>query len=414
MSFWHQTDGALVRMAAQQANDVRAARNAAMNVDDILTRWEQLHPQPGMTTQAAREWARLHVTLDSEPLAKVLRQVYAIGTALGNDISLAAYSRARLYVKAPSADEQQGSLNTDWATWTPGGNAAALLVEPPNGLRRLLEQTKATIKGMNDSQLDMIGTALADGLTRGLASAELAANLRSIADSPRHALTIAQTEMHRALSVQATANYSEWGVTQIQWGASDTDDECADNDDEGPVDIGHVFSSGDTEPPAHPNCRCWIEPVVEGNVDMPEDAAIEMAANAMIVKSGVPGPLEVERAISRLAILPNPAHPEIANPDKFVESPWQIIEPPQVDPNIWDDAEVSLVRFDSMTATDAYLKRKNVRKHIESMGSSLLPYRSYALILVKDGRNIIIDGHHRLMALWLLGLEEAPVWKVKD
>jgi hypothetical protein len=177
-------------------------------------------------------------------------------------------------VKAPSADDQNAAVNTDWSTWTPGGNAARLLVEPPGGLARLLDQTNATIKGMDESMLDMVGTALADALNRGLTSAELAQNLASIADSPRHALTIAQTEMHRALSVQAVANYSEWGVQQIQWGASDTDDECADNDDEGPVEIGHVFTSGDTEPPAHPNCRCWIEPVVEGNTDQPEDVPV--------------------------------------------------------------------------------------------------------------------------------------------
>jgi ParB-like chromosome segregation protein Spo0J len=34
-------------------------------------------------------------------------------------------------------------------------------------------------------------------------------------------------------------------------------------------------------------------------------------------------------------------------------------------------------------------------------------------VVVADGRNIIIDGHHRLMAAWLLGFDEAPVWKVK-
>jgi len=27
---------------------------------------------------------------------------------------------------------------------------------------------------------------------------------------------------------------------------------------------------------------------------------------------------------------------------------------------------------------------------------------------------IIMDGHHRLMAMWLLGMEEAPVWLVTD
>jgi ParB-like chromosome segregation protein Spo0J len=37
-----------------------------------------------------------------------------------------------------------------------------------------------------------------------------------------------------------------------------------------------------------------------------------------------------------------------------------------------------------------------------------------ATIVELAGRKIIIDGHERLMALWLLGLDEAPVWIVKE
>ena len=50
--------------------------------------------------------------------------------------------------------------------------------------------------------------------------------------------------------------------------------------------------------------------------------------------------------------------------------------------------------------------------NIENMGQAILPLRSYAMIAEIDGAKIIIDGHHRLMAQWLLGQQQAPVWKV--
>jgi hypothetical protein len=129
---------------------------------------------------------------------------------------------------------------------------------------------------------------------------------------------------------------------------------------------------------------------------------------------GIPSEIEVERAHSRLIILPNPADPTLGKPEKYVESPWATVPVPTIDPNIWDKATVQLVQLNDLFGTDAFLKRKNIRKHIDNMGQALTPFRSYAMVYELDGDAIIIDGHHRLMALWLLGLQEAPVWFVKE
>ena len=130
--------------------------------------------------------------------------------------------------------------------------------------------------------------------------------------------------------------------------------------------------------------------------------------------AGVPSSLEVARALSRLEILPNPDDPAIGNIEKFVESPWETVPTPSVNPNVWDEAKVTLLKLADLFGTDPYLRRKTVRKRIEVMGQALTPRRSYALVINIAGKNIIIDGHHRLMALWLLGLDEAPVWLVKE
>jgi len=129
----------------------------------------------------------------------------------------------------------------------------------------------------------------------------------------------------------------------------------------------------------------------------------------------VPSKLEVERAKSRLKILPNPPQvPEDIDPEKVVEVAWKVTPTITVDPNIWDTAELALVRFEDLTATDEYLRRKKLKEHIEAMGGAITSYRNFALVVERDGEQIIIDGHHRLMAMWLLGMTEAPVWLAKE
>jgi hypothetical protein len=144
---------------------------------------------------------------------------------------------------------------------------------------------------------------------------------------------------------------------------------------------------------------------------LPATKSVEPA----IAKAGIPGPLEVERAISRLAILPNPAHPDLSEEDasKYVESPWATIPAPTVDPNVYDKAVQLIVNLADLTGTDPFLKRKRVIKHIESMGQALTKFRSLPIVADDGARMIILDGHHRLMSSWLLGDETAPVWKVE-
>ena len=136
-------------------------------------------------------------------------------------------------------------------------------------------------------------------------------------------------------------------------------------------------------------------------------------------KVGVPSKSEVKDALSRLAVLPNEAaeHPTSDSPDKLansVESPWQIVETVEgnyiVDPDVWTKAKLTLVDIKGLYGTNTGLNRKNVADHIESMGQALTSYRGYPLVYDDGERQIIIDGHHRLFAMWLLGMDTAPVW----
>jgi SPP1 gp7 family putative phage head morphogenesis protein len=243
-----------------------------------------------------------------------------------------------------------------------------------------------------------------------VAAQELAKNLRDIVADPVRAYTIANTEMKRAMSNGAMDNYRELGVEQMEWSALDPCDLCAEFDGERRA-IGDEFGDGVSEPPAHTNCRCTLMPVPEFTGDDDgEQEFIEMAAE---ITKGVPGPWEVARALSRLEVLPNPAHPELENPQKFVESPWQVVAVPTIDPNLWNEAKVEIHDLDELLATDRWLSRKKVAKHIESMGQAITPFRSLPLIAVVNGQSIIIDGHHRLLAVWLLGQQSSSSYTIR-
>jgi len=404
-------DGALVRTAARQVGAIRQAIAGSVNVDDVVDAFLNTFPIGSQVTpNQVREWARTNVTTRSSALIDILHTVYAEGYVLGEDSSNAHYANAALRKDAAPFDFG-AAIGIDWSNWKPGHRAADLLVRGKGRLRQLLNRTNATIKDVNDTTLNRIGTILADGLRVGAAGDTVAREfmkqgIKDLLDDPRRAVAIANTEMARAMSVASVDNYQTLGVEQVEWIGMEPCDECQENEDAGPIDMGSEFPSGDTEPPAHPNCRCTIAPVVEGfNPDK--------AATPNLVKKGVPGPLEVERALSRLTVLPNPNRADVTEIDKYVESPWKTTNVPTIDPNVWDEAELVLVAMKDLTGTDEFLRRKNVKKHIKNMGQAVTPYRSNALVVVYGGDNIIIDGHHRLFARWLLGQDTAPVWRVE-
>lgn len=421
MKLWRDLDYVLIRQAAGQADKLRDALTKTIDIDQLIAAFRLSFPMDSKATAAeARDWANLHAQIHAESgVVDALNMIYATGYTLGEDAALAAYAHRALglrnkapMAKQPSSADQQQAINTDWSTWTPGAHPAQLLVRPKGGLSRLLQASRVSAKKLNKTTLDRIGTKLADALDGGWTDTELADELIGILGDAERALTIATTEMNRAMSAASTDSYKEFGVDQVEWLTADPCDECAENEDAGAIPLGDEFPTGDTEPPAHPNCRCSIAPVIDmGNqIDSGDgEDQLDLAASATMIK-GVPSKLEVDRAKSRLKILPNPTDPGMEDPTKYVESPWAVVPVPTINPNAWDDAKLEIVNLDELLATDPYLDRKRVKHHIESMGQALTPYRSYALVMVKDGSSIIVDGHHRLMAQWLLGQDQAAVW----
>lgn len=405
---------AAFRLAARLADDVRKAILGSIDAREIAQQFFASHADHSpITSQAGRAWAKINVKIDSRALLPVLTEIYNTGGLIGNDAANQDAKRALMARK-------DASISSYWDNWKPGDHPAELLVRPKGGLLRLQNGKAQTIQGMDETTQDRIGVMLADALKTGKNEDWVVEQIlgEGIAGSSRRALTIAHTEMNRAVNAQKVQQFQDLGFTKQRWVVTDPCDVCVQNEDE-VVTIGDEFPSGDTEPPVHTNCNCTVVPDTSEYDPTPEQLAmLDKAASVVVMsitKAGVPGPTEVERAHNRLAILPNPADPALPDDElaKLVESPWAMRAVPTIDPNVWDNAVLETIEIGTLLGTDPYLKRKKVAKHIDAMGQAITPFRSYPLVYETDNEPLIIDGHHRLMAMWLLGLDKAPVWIVK-
>lgn len=437
-ALWRQRQAAKIRLAATHADTLRDAIRSSVDVKKIVDDFINSHFDKPVTNNEARAWTAVNVYIDDTKLSNALTNLYAEGIVFGKDAALNALALLEAN-KAPTA--QVSALTTPWENWAVGNRAAATLIRPSGALSKLLQSRGTTLVGLDNTTKDRIGVILARALKTGLPANAIASQIADVlsplrqqiansmnaditlmlSDSER-ALMIAQTELTRAVNVASRDMYTQSGVELVEWLVSDPCPECEENNSVSPIGINETFPSGDSEPPAHPNCACDLSPYVVDTMGLGSDAIDQILADSQLAlhptinKDGVPDALDVERAIARLEILPNPNHPDIPEKkiEKYVESPWSVVDVPTINPNSWSEAQLELIALQDLSATDPYLKRKKVKSHIENMGQSELPKRSYALIAEIGSQLVIIDGHHRLMALWLLGLDTAPVWLIKE
>jgi hypothetical protein len=267
---WRKKNGAKVRLAARRASLIRQALRESVNISQVQEDWASAQPNAeSMTTEQARQWARTNVRLNSEPLMTAFRTLYAESYLLGEDIAMNSIAKAKIN-KAPTKQQLQRAVGINWDNWKAGNRAASLLVSKPRGLSTLLDNRGVAIQGINRTTLDRIGTRLANALAQGLPPSEV--DLSDFFDDSERALAIAQTEMSRAVATASRQLYEESGVELVEWIVADPCDLCQENADVSPIRIDDTFPSGDTEPPAHPNCVCDIAPYVVDTRDIGEDA----------------------------------------------------------------------------------------------------------------------------------------------
>jgi HK97 family phage portal protein len=117
---------------------------------------------------------------------------------------------------------------------------------------------------LTGSTPDMASGAVEEAIREGLTIGELAERLTQTgAFSDSRAERIADYETINAYHQATLEGFKIGGVGTVIWVTMDDDlveEVCEGNADDGPIAVGETFSSGDDAPPAHPNCRCWLEP----------------------------------------------------------------------------------------------------------------------------------------------------------
>ncbi len=258
---WERALEADARLAAKNAVLIRAALRQSFDAERAFTGYANTMPDESLTLPQqrvrARAWAIMNIRPNLEPLRQVLIKIWAEAYALGDTAAREAIEEAKQARKA----DVQGTV--DWSKWKPGDAAQAIILKPPRAFQQLLQQAGITLKGFSDTTLTDIGNSIGEAIELGLDAKRSAKTIMTHVASPARALTIAITEQNRAISAATVNRYREAGLQQQEWLVFEPCVKCAQNANK-KVNIGAPFPSGDTQPPAHPNCRCALAPVIPG------------------------------------------------------------------------------------------------------------------------------------------------------
>jgi len=133
----------------------------------------------------------------------------------------------------------------------------------------LEELAFGTVAGISESTHSMLADVLAQGAAQGNGVDTIARDVTNTLRSEWPDLTsgrarlIANTEINRAMSRATRDTYSRNGIERQEWitsGDGRVCPVCEANEAQGSVSAD--FASGDPYPPAHPDCRCALIPVI--------------------------------------------------------------------------------------------------------------------------------------------------------
>ena len=126
------------------------------------------------------------------------------------------------------------------------------------------KHTATLVKGLNDETRDLMRNTIEKAIKEKRGIDGLARDLRKRFDdmSKTRAETIARTETCDALEQSFMDRAKDMGVSGKEWVVTDPCPICEANGNAGAIPLDQAFPSGDMRPPAHPNCRCALAPVM--------------------------------------------------------------------------------------------------------------------------------------------------------
>ena len=90
---------------------------------------------------------------------------------------------------------------------------------------------------------------------------------------------------------------------------------------------------------------------------------------------------------------------------------------PAVPNGAWDKAKLKTVKLKKVYATNQQLDRKNLIWHLQHPGMSRFKgkFATHPQVLkLNSGDVAIVDGHHRLSALNMLGVNKDAMWVLRE
>jgi hypothetical protein len=138
--------------------------------------------------------------------------------------------------------------------------------------------------------------------------------------------------------------------------------------------------------------------------DWKKPSTSDKSAESVIIKAGRNA---IDIALDKLDKIP-------MVDDDHIAVPWPITERPKLDPEVWEESEIKSVTIADLYASQKLLTKERVVFFIENPGAIELGRRAFANVYDLGERLVIVDGHHRLAALWLLGADEANVWFLEE
>jgi hypothetical protein len=146
-----------------------------------------------------------------------------------------------------------------------------------------------------------------------------------------------------------------------------------------------------------PGSRLRVVSIVDNKVRL---EAIPMKSVKGITKAGRN---EVDSALKALDEIPDVEPGEIA-------VPWVMTNAPKLEDEEWRESVVKNVPIGTLLASQPRLTRERVEYFILNTGSVEEGRRAFPNVYHRGNEWVIVDGHHRLAALWLLGADHANVW----
>jgi len=119
------------------------------------------------------------------------------------------------------------------------------------------------LTGLEANTKSAMGELIADWIERGEPTSVLSTQFIVLVNDPKRAELIAVTEITRAFAQGNTEAWKAQGVEGRKWFTSEDELVCPICGDlAGSVArLGDDFEGGVDNPPAHPRCRCWVQPV---------------------------------------------------------------------------------------------------------------------------------------------------------